>query len=73
MAIHIFYRVESGMFSSIFCGLVQVPPRTDYLGSFSHVVSRAHYLCFGAAVFPTFCWLWCSISFWATVDFQSID
>ena len=41
-------------------------------GSFSHVVSRAHYLCFGAVVSPTFCWLWCSISFWATVDFQSV-
>ena len=30
------------MFSSEFCGLVQVPSRTDCLGSFSHVVSRAH-------------------------------
>ena len=54
MAIHVFYRVESGMFSSVFCGLVQVPSRTDCLGSFSHVVSRAHCLCWGLLSSPRF-------------------
>ena len=54
MAIHIFYGVELGMFSSMFCGLVQVPSRTGCLRSFSHVVSCSHCLCFGAVVFPTF-------------------
>ena len=29
-------------------------------------------LVFWGCVFPTFCWLWCSISFWAIVDFQSV-